>query len=237
MKTSCKAKHETTYRCFQQKPTTCKKCEKITKKKAEDLKRNHDLELKREAMQGSYARKLSEIQAQIDHERRLLRDRQNREAQEQILQQRRNDLITLRHAMANTVISDGASTFTVSDKTPLTELQQESCIRPLRSSSPGAQQSPQDKDKTHPHTDKQWQQPKSDARKEWEHQKRFQGAANSALDELMDMIGLEDVKDKFLDIKARVDTTVRQGINLTGEGLGTVLLGNPGTGRCKNYHI
>ena len=68
------------------------------------------------------------------------------------------------------------------------------------------------------------------ARDEWEHQKEFECAKNEALDSLMDMIGLEDVKDKFLSIKSKVDTAVRQNVDMKGERFGAALLGNPGTG-------
>lgn len=46
----------------------------------------------------------------------------------------------------------------------------------------------------------------------------------------MEMIGLEDVKAQVLKIKAKVETSIRQGNDLKNERLGLVLLGNPGTG-------
>ena len=39
------------------------------------------------------------------------------------------------------------------------------------------------------------------------------------------------MKEKFLAIKNKVDTLVRQGVPLSGERLGAALLGNPGTGK------
>ncbi|KAL1612780.1 hypothetical protein SLS60_001009 [Paraconiothyrium brasiliense] len=73
---------------------------------------------------------------------------------------------------------------------------------------------------------------KSDARDDWEWQKQYEGADNEALDELMNMIvGLESVKQKFLGIKGKVDTAVRQCVSLSKERLGAALLGNPGTGK------
>jgi hypothetical protein len=42
---------------------------------------------------------------------------------------------------------------------------------------------------------------------------------------------LETVKEKFLAIKSKVDTLVRQGVPLNGERFGAALLGNPGTGK------
>jgi hypothetical protein len=70
----------------------------------------------------------------------------------------------------------------------------------------------------------------SSAKDEWEHQKKHQGQQNDVLDELMGMIGLEDVKEKFLSIKGKVDTAVRQNIEMREERFGAALLGNPGTG-------
>lgn len=71
----------------------------------------------------------------------------------------------------------------------------------------------------------------SAAEKDWKHQKNFEGASNGALDTLMDMIGLESVKQEFLRIKARVDTAVRQSAELSSERFSAALLGNPGTGK------
>jgi hypothetical protein len=52
----------------------------------------------------------------------------------------------------------------------------------------------------------------------------------------MDMIGLEDVKDKFLSIKIEVDTAVRQGLDMAGKRFGASLLGNPGTGMSFSFN-
>ncbi|KAH8883086.1 ATPases of the AAA+ class [Thozetella sp. PMI_491] len=47
----------------------------------------------------------------------------------------------------------------------------------------------------------------------------------------MDMIGLESVKRRFMEIKNLVDTTRRQGVDLEKEYFGCLLVGNPGTGK------
>lgn len=70
----------------------------------------------------------------------------------------------------------------------------------------------------------------SPAKEEWDRQKEIEGQSNRAIDELMNMIGLEEVKDKFLSIKTKVDTVVRQDSNLNDERFNAALLGNPGTG-------
>lgn len=56
-------------------------------------------------------------------------------------------------------------------------------------------------------------------------------AQSSEIDKLMEMIGLESVKEKFLSIKANVDVAVRQGVDLNKNRYGTILPGNPGTGK------
>jgi hypothetical protein len=59
--------------------------------------------------------------------------------------------------------------------------------------------------------------------------KRVDGASNAAIDALVALTGL-DVKTKILDIKAKIETVLRQGTDMKDERLGIVLLGNPGTG-------
>lgn len=71
----------------------------------------------------------------------------------------------------------------------------------------------------------------SQARTEWELLKQQGDFTNRALDELMDMIGLESVKEEFLSIKSNIDVKIRQGVSLAEERLGCCLLGNPGSGQ------
>ncbi|KAK3395155.1 hypothetical protein B0H63DRAFT_462750 [Podospora didyma] len=70
----------------------------------------------------------------------------------------------------------------------------------------------------------------SSAAQDWEQQKR-RGAQNTVLDQLMAGIGLETVKTEFLAIKAKVDLSNLQGVDLKKERFCCVMLGNPGTGK------
>ncbi|KAF9238217.1 P-loop containing nucleoside triphosphate hydrolase protein [Melanogaster broomeanus] len=54
---------------------------------------------------------------------------------------------------------------------------------------------------------------------------------NDAIDKIMGMTGLEQVKEQVLRIKGNVDTMKRQGVPINKERLNLVLLGNPGTGK------
>lgn len=70
------------------------------------------------------------------------------------------------------------------------------------------------------------------------HDKRPRGGAKSeAIDEVMDMIGLEAVKEHSLEIKSKIDLLVRQDLPVAKERLGAALLGNPGTGKTTVARI
>jgi hypothetical protein len=77
----------------------------------------------------------------------------------------------------------------------------------------------------------------SPSKKEWVRQKNMEGASNPSIDAIMDMTGLEEVKQKVLNIKTKIDASTRQNASLKQECFNVVLLGNPGTGRCSRFDI
>jgi hypothetical protein len=78
---------------------------------------------------------------------------------------------------------------------------------------------------------------KSQAEQEWERQKLVEGASNDAIDAVMGLTGLEEVKSKVLNIKAKIDALLRQGTDIRKERFSIVLLGNPGTGRFSSRYV
>ncbi|KAI0871120.1 P-loop containing nucleoside triphosphate hydrolase protein [Hypoxylon argillaceum] len=74
-----------------------------------------------------------------------------------------------------------------------------------------------------------WNKPESKAKEDWEYQKTIWPRPNAALDELMDMVGLEVVKRKFIQLNTFIQTTRRQKLDIS-ERFGAVFVGNPGTG-------
>ncbi|GAW18466.1 hypothetical protein ANO14919_079420 [Xylariales sp. No.14919] len=88
-----------------------------------------------------------------------------------------------------------------------------------------------DESANRPSLDFPWTMPESKAKEDWGFQKARWGG-NSALDELMDMVGLELAKRKFVQINTLIKTANRQELNIV-EKFGAVFVGNPGTGKSR----
>lgn len=72
----------------------------------------------------------------------------------------------------------------------------------------------------------------SKATQEWEEQKRDGGAKNEAIDKLMALVGLEEVKRQVLAIRNKVEICKKQGADIKKERFNVIFQGNPGTGEC-----
>ncbi|KAK7510107.1 hypothetical protein IWZ03DRAFT_396821 [Phyllosticta citriasiana] len=209
MSDPCLQKHKLTWRCHNGRPATCKQCEFEIKEKELKAQRDLQLDVKRQERQRLYASQLVDLQNAIDQRRRL-RCEQNEEAERQKgLQQHREDLHNLKRA----------GTTQISTPPPATT--------PAPGNAIPSQQSPSGQT-----TSSAAQQPQQDQgpKDEWKYQKQYERASKPALDQQMDMIGLENIKEEFLAIKTKIDTAVRQGVAMNKERFGTALLGNPGTG-------
>ena len=76
-----------------------------------------------------------------------------------------------------------------------------------------------------------WPRAVSRANEDWDYQKSSWNMSNTALDSLMEMIGLEVVKAKFVEINTLIATAIRQNVDYSNEKFGAVFIGNPGTGQ------
>lgn len=183
--------------------------------------RDHKLDENRLAIERAYAQKLAELDDEIAHERRLQKDHANDLNMKLVVEQRIKDL-----AMAR-----ASSTAMLAPKEPDpalkigTESIVPNTIRVEGETSVVAPSVPS-------YGEGQKQEPleTSQAKAEWEYQKKFLNADSEHVDALMNMIGLESVKQQVLAAKTKVDTFIRQGASLKDERFGVALLGNPGTG-------
>ena len=218
----CSRNHKSSRPCFK-KDYACGVCQAEDRRREERRQRDQKLELEREMKQKEYARQLAEVQDEIAHQRRILKDQSEHDERVKFLGQQQQDLKCLRDTVGR------VQNKRKKDPPPMSIIGQATNSTALPNVHPGPA----------PDTDQAVanRQSKSNlstwnptARDEWEHQKELEGAENEALDSLMDMIGLEDVKDKFLSIKSKVDTAVCQNVDVSKERFGAALLGNPGTG-------
>ncbi|KAJ5055777.1 P-loop containing nucleoside triphosphate hydrolase protein [Bipolaris maydis] len=231
---TCSNNHKSTRKCHEKVPEHCRKCEAEVRAQERRRQRNHELDRERQARQQAYAARLAEIEEEIEHKKRTLREQADEQDRQQALRQKEQDLRNLQEkikrprqqaAPSNSPPSSSASSSSKT-KTPDCDPATPKATKTRADSATASNNSPAS-DQNRSQSD--WN--KSEARDDWEWQKKFQGAENKALDSLIPMIGLESVKQQFLAIKAKVDTVVRQNVSLNGERFGAALLGNPGTGK------
>ncbi|KXT02382.1 hypothetical protein AC578_230 [Pseudocercospora eumusae] len=210
----CPQGHKLTRTCSDGHPPSCHICDAEAAAKAAQQQRDLELSAQREANQRAYAAQLAMIQDEIDRVRQVAKDEREREEQNSTLQQRYKDLEN-----ANALAARREET-------------KQQAARNQAKAGPTASSAT-----VHPsHADSDLKQ-SSEAGQEWQRQKALEGASNSALDSLMGMIGLEEVKDQFLEIKSKIDLLVRQGLSIEKERFGAALLGNPGTGKTTVARI
>lgn len=200
----CPVQHRTKRPCFKSQ-AACTTCAEEDRQRERVRRRNEHLDAERDAKRAAYAQQLAEAQAEIDHHKRRLKDSREAEDLASVLKQRNSQLANLKETTKKL------------DEKKQSPSESKSAIvsKPPRKVA-AAEESEED----------DW----SSAKGQWEHFKRSDGAENEALDTLMDMIGLEDVKDKFLSIKLEIDTALRQGLDMSSKRFGCSMLGNPGTG-------
>ncbi|BCS04188.1 uncharacterized protein AKAW2_71066A [Aspergillus luchuensis] len=201
MHKACPKNHNYYWECSQGEPRICPTCHGEAIEA--ERRRNEDakLEEKRRKIQLEHAKQLAGIQYKIEMQRERLTNEQKVRDHQETLAQKQKELESLTAAASRLTASRSGATKESADSTG--------------------------NDNSEPKTVTL----KSATRDEWNRQKTEEGQSNAALDTLMNMIGLENVKDSFLTIKAKVDVVVRQGASLSDERFGAALLGNPGTGK------
>ena len=218
VESTCPRMHRRSLPCFR-KDSICRKCDAEDREKERKKKRDQKLDAERDAKQQDYAQRLLELQDQISYEKRRLQDRAEQSDRENTIRQHQHDLENLRrHRPSPQNPETGAHGPVPAAKLPKNIEKADVAPDPKK---PEISQ-----EQRHDLTGGYFS-----ASEEWAQQKRLENAQNKALDSLMEMIGLEHVKSKFLSIKSRVDTAVRQNIGLKGDRFGAALLGNPGTGK------
>ncbi|KIJ57325.1 hypothetical protein M422DRAFT_73113 [Sphaerobolus stellatus SS14] len=201
---TCVAGHRQSYKCCRGPPNSCRKCDEETKR-AE----------KRKQQELEHQRKLAEIEDEISRSRESEQDVTTAKERADALQQKKNDLIKLRQRQAQRALSssspphlshpssDSGQPAVLTGNSSLLSSRNQKVAEPLP----------------------------SPARADWERRKRMEGVEDDAIDSIMAMTGLEEVKRQVLRILDKVQTASRQETDVKGERLNVVMLGNPGTGK------
>ncbi|RPA83460.1 P-loop containing nucleoside triphosphate hydrolase protein [Ascobolus immersus RN42] len=241
-KDTCSEGHKLQWRCYQNGPPICRKCEWEAEEKARKQKRDFELQEERDRKQKEYAKALEELDAKMEAERQRLADSRLDKQQRDALAQKKKDLEALKARTTHEINIRNAQT---TKPVPSASVPSAPSKQPDDSDDPNTDQKTDDNQTASaPPPDDATQQPSQEPTKvnspafdEWEDEKTRFGAVNEHLDDLMKMIGLEEVKQKFLRIKAKVDISIRQGTDLKNERFGAALLGNPGTGKTTVARI
>ena len=203
-------------------PKACRKCEKDAAEEEVKKKKAFELKEKREKDAREHDEKMARLNEEIENKRQAVQDERLAQARQIALQQRQIDLANISQMPRGQV--------------PLHP-------KPLDSSQPEIRPPP---DKPGAHSTKPAESPRqsfptptkknlptdSPSKLEWERQKSIEKASNGAIDSLMDLVGLEEVKQQVLKIKAKIDTCQRQNSDVKDERFNISLLGNPGTGEA-----
>ncbi|RAL15897.1 P-loop containing nucleoside triphosphate hydrolase protein [Aspergillus homomorphus CBS 101889] len=211
--------------------TSCRSCaheDKIQKQKHDQDMR---LEAERKRSQALYAQKLADLQSEASHLRRLNSDKSVESERARVLEQYSQEIKELRSSQCS--IESTPSTQRAQETVSgLSEPRPRSLEPPAVGNLGSRSMTSRNEPRVEPRSQEGMpEQPVSKARDDWEYQKSYYNSQSPEIDTLMDMVGLEAVKSKFLTIKAKVDIAVRQDVDLSHERFGSILVGNPGTGK------
>jgi hypothetical protein len=243
LKDKCSVGHVQSHKCGEAKPASCHKCEKDRKARERAQEQEFERQEKRDREQRSHDARIARLDEEIRLMREAMMDARRAEEMAQSLKQKEKDLedakkmrngSSRRQQYSSQVTNlvdtaaeepaslqraySSASKVQLAGTSPEVSAVNDSTSSPVNSGG------------------NRVTLPPSPSEIEWERQKRLESASNDAIDALMSMTGLEEVKSQVLKIKAKIETASRQGIDLGKERLGLVLLGNPGTGELYIYH-
>ena len=223
---NCTNGHNLTWKCHETKPLTCRLCERDAKRAAEKAQKDFELQKKRDAEQQAHDEKMAKIREKLDAQIQAQRDLQLAKEREAALKQQEQDVKDAEERLRQKAEAEkkrkevekkrateqaAAATKSVAETPTVTSPNQSSPDKPPAKDNTG-------KKKT------------SEAQSDWQRRKDTDGVANPHIDAIMEMIGLEPVKQQVLKIMDKVDVNVRQETSLSKERFNVVLLGNPGTG-------
>jgi len=92
MRSKCPKGHSQSWKCHQNVPAACSKCDREAKLEKEKQAQEFALQQKRDAEQLEYTRRLAELEQQILREQQVLKDKLLAEERLRVIQQKEKDL-------------------------------------------------------------------------------------------------------------------------------------------------
>ncbi|RDW66353.1 hypothetical protein BP6252_09988 [Coleophoma cylindrospora] len=230
MKNNCPKGHNQSWSCHLGAPPSCRQCKHEQRVADEIAQKELKEQAARAEKQENHLKAIAKINAEIESVNRCLEDMRLSSEQDAVLEQKRNDLAAVQNQREHTKSTKTTNREVKRQETPridASESVEHQPIAPQTGTKKGVDNAEGVKSEKKPITG----QENSPSKIEWQRQKDQENANNPAIDKIMDMVGLEDVKAQVLRIKAKIETAIRQGTDLEKERLGLVLLGNPGTGK------
>jgi DNA repair exonuclease SbcCD ATPase subunit len=174
MESKCQKGHVQNFKCHANPPGTCRTCEREAKRRQTELEAELDRQAKRDQAQAEHAAAMAELDQQIRLVREEVADRRAAEERTQALQQKKRDLITAER---------------VAEQNPNTSPKMTRILTAWESSHFISAPSPIPK----PHSAQEQEEAvskdsnevkdvRSGPEKEWDRQKRTDGASNDAID-------------------------------------------------------
>jgi hypothetical protein len=211
----CPLKHAFTTQCHNKDTKTCPKCKAEIEAAERKRQRDYKLEQERLVKQREYAAKLAELDDEMAHEKRLLRNMSEDKDRQSVLAQKRQDLQNLRDQKLNPQKEGDSPQSNLHHPKPATAVNSNSASQAVTRDHPAPPTSssiapniPDSDDNASVRSDSsdggsptpsgngtprdEHQLPalnRSEAKDDWDWQKNFEGASNQALDDLIDMIG------------------------------------------------
>ncbi|ESZ94905.1 NFX1-type zinc finger-containing protein 1 [Sclerotinia borealis F-4128] len=226
----CSKGHTNKSQCHEGSPSSsCSKCEKEKKEAAKQAQKDLDEQLRQDDIRQKHQKELEKVQNKIDKAYQEIQDIQLKSEQVAVLAQKKKDLSVIEGRLNQSKVTQSLYPTPLLPH-PSPSVMTNASPSPTVTSSKFPQSNiPAQNHQNHLRICLDHNSSKS--KSDWQRQKDQENAKNSAIDDIMEMIGLEDVKSQVLRIKSKVDTSKRQGTDLKKERLGLVLLGNPGTGK------
>lgn len=217
----CPQGHDISRRCSMPAQSTCRKCERDALLAQEQKQKEFERKQERERQTNEHLRKMKELEDQITIEQdRLLFERLQKVRTQELAAKERD----LKHAREEPIpqkapSSDHSLSETVSKSSKHHGSSSSAVLASSKATLPAF-----------PATDKPEQASLSSAESLWQHKRDFEGVFNQAIDSVMQLTGLEGVKEQVLRIHDKVELAQRQGVSLQDERFNVIFLGNPGTG-------